>query len=90
MNLDNFDIYQKEIINIGWGQDISIKELAELIADIANYNGNLLFDSNMPDGTPRKILDVTKISNLGWKPSINLKQGLSQTINEVNSFLNNL
>lgn len=86
--LNNYD--QKEIINIGWGQDISIKELAELIADIANYNGNLLFDSNMPDGTPRKILDVTKISNLGWKPSINLKQGLSQTINEVNSFLNNL
>ena len=86
--LNNYD--QKEIINIGWGQDISIKELAELIADIANYNGNLLFDSNMPDGTPRKLLDVTKISNLGWKPNINLKQGLSQTINEVNSFLNNL
>lgn len=86
--LKNYD--KKEIINIGWGQDISIKELAELIANIANYDGHLLFDSNMPDGTPRKLMDINKITNLGWKPNISLREGLCKTINEVNSFINYL
>ena len=84
--LKNYD--KKEIINIGWGQDISIKELAELIANIANYDGHLLFDSNMPDGTHRKLMDINKITNLGWKPNISLREGLCKTINEVNSFIN--
>ncbi len=70
-------------INIGWGEDLSIKELAEMIAVEIGYTGALEFDATKPDGTPRKLMDTTKINNLGWKPSIKLKDGIIKTIQEV-------
>jgi GDP-L-fucose synthase len=70
-------------VNIGWGSDISIKEVAEIIASEVGYKGILEFDTTKPDGTPRKLLDTTKINNLGWKPSIMLEEGISRTIEEV-------
>ncbi|WP_422659324.1 GDP-L-fucose synthase family protein [Paenibacillus sp. EC2-1] len=65
-----------EIINVGVGNDISIKELAELIKSIVGYQGEIVFNSSIPDGTPRKLVDVTKINNLGWEAKISLEDGL--------------
>jgi GDP-L-fucose synthase len=70
-------------VNIGWGSDVSIKEVAEIIASEVGYKGILEFDTTKPDGTPRKLLDTTKINNLGWKPVIILKEGIRRTIEEV-------
>ena len=70
-------------VNIGWGEDVSIKELAYIIASEVGYTGALEFDTTKPDGTPRKLLDTTKINNLGWKPSIKLQEGIRRTIAEV-------
>jgi GDP-L-fucose synthase len=74
---------EKGLVNIGCGTDVSIKELAELICSEVGYEGVLEFDSTKPDGTPRKLMDITKINNLGWKPLIKLKNGINRTINEV-------
>ncbi len=71
------------LVNIGWGEDVSIKELAEAIATEVGYTGSLEFDSTKPDGTPRKLMDTSKINNLGWKPTIELKAGIAKTIQEV-------
>ena len=70
-------------VNIGWGSDVSIKQIAETIAIEVGYKGTLEFDTTKPDGTPRKLLDTTKINNLGWKPSIKLEDGIRRTIMEV-------
>jgi GDP-L-fucose synthase len=70
------DENEAPLINIGSGFDISIEELAGLIARTVGFKGNVVFDSTKPDGTPRKLLDVTRISRLGWKPRINLEAGL--------------
>lgn len=67
---------ESEIINVGVGQDISIRELAELIRSIVGYDGGIIFNSTIPDGTPRKLVDVTRINNLGWKAKISLESGL--------------
>jgi GDP-L-fucose synthase len=69
-----------EVINIGTGYDITIKELAGLIADIIGYSGNTEWDTSKPNGTPRKLLDVSRIERLGWKSKITLKDGLLKTI----------
>lgn len=66
-------------INVGTGEDVSIKELAETIKEIVGYSGSLVFDSEKPDGTPRKLMDVSKINQLGWKHSISLKEGIIST-----------
>ena len=71
------------LVNIGWGEDVSIKELATIIATEVGYIGSLEFDATKPDGTPRKLMDTTKINNLGWKPSITLEDGIKKTIKEV-------
>lgn len=71
------------LVNVGWGEDVSIKELATIIAAEVGYTGALEFDTTKPDGTPRKLMDTTKLTNLGWKPSINLEEGIRQTIAEV-------
>ncbi|MCK5058120.1 MAG: GDP-L-fucose synthase [Candidatus Aminicenantes bacterium] len=68
-----------EIINIGVGQDVTIKELAETIKEIIGYPGELKWDKSKPDGTPRKLLDISKITKLGWKPAISLKEGIKRT-----------
>ena len=67
-------------INLGTGIDISIRELSKLIAEIIGFKGQLIFDKSKPDGTPRKLLDIEKISKMGWKPLISLKDGLRETI----------
>ncbi|SEN61214.1 GDP-L-fucose synthase [Paenibacillus sp. OV219] len=65
-----------EIVNIGVGEDISIKDLAFLIKDVVGYEGDVVFNTSAPDGTPRKLVDVTKINGLGWKATIPLEQGI--------------
>jgi GDP-L-fucose synthase len=67
------------IVNIGWGKDISILELAELLVSVIDYNGELLFDTTKPDGTPRKLLDVGRLTALGWAPTIALREGIQST-----------
>jgi GDP-L-fucose synthase len=79
--LQNYN--EQGIVNIGCGIDISIKELAELIVTEVNYEGQLVFDPNKPDGTPRKLLDISKMNKLGWKASIKLEEGIRKTIKEV-------
>ena len=68
-----------EIINIGWGQDCTIRELAEMIAKTVGYTGKLKWDDSRPDGTPRKVLDNRKLTALGWEPKISLQEGLRLT-----------
>ena len=68
-----------EIINIGWGQDCTIRELAEMIAETVGFTGTLKWDDSRPDGTPRKVLDNSKLSALGWEPKISLQEGLRLT-----------
>lgn len=75
--LENYD--SPEIINVGCGEDISIRELAELICDIVGFKGELMWDAAKPDGTPRKLLDVSKIHGLGWRHRIGLRDGLRRT-----------
>ena len=75
--LEQYD--SPEIINVGCGEDISIRELAELTCDVVGFDGELTWDANKPDGTPRKLLDVTKLRALGWKPSIPLRNGITRT-----------
>ena len=67
-------------MNVGTGEDIAIGELAQMIADIMGFKGKIVFNKNYPDGTPRKLLDVSKIKSLGWAPKVSLKEGLKKTI----------
>lgn len=83
--MENYN--EKEFLNIGTGKDITIKDLAILVKEVVNYNGNINYDSSKPDGTPRKLMDVTKLSNLGWKPTIELKEGIELA---YNNFLKNI
>lgn len=69
----------KQFINAGYGEDVTIRELAELIKDILGYGGSLVFNPQKPDGTPRKLLDSSRINKLGWKPKISLHEGISAT-----------
>jgi GDP-L-fucose synthase len=68
-----------EIINVGTGEDVSIAELAKLIGQAVGYSGAVEFDASRPDGTPRKLLDVTRINQLGWRAQIPLSDGIRQT-----------
>jgi GDP-L-fucose synthase len=78
------DTYNEQgLVNIGCGYDVSIKELALLIKAIAGYEGELVFDTSKPDGTPRKLMDVTKINQLGWKSSITLEQGIKMVYEDI-------
>jgi GDP-L-fucose synthase len=70
-----------EVINIGSGQEISIKDLAGLVAEAVGFAGGIVWDASKPDGTPRKFLDISKISALGWRPQITLREGLAETYN---------
>ncbi len=65
-----------EIINIGCGEDVTIRELAETVCDVVGFAGNLAFDTAKPDGTPRKLLDVSILFDMGWRPTINLREGI--------------
>jgi GDP-L-fucose synthase len=68
-----------EIINIGTGSDISIKELTELIANVVGYTGDIKWDTSKPNGTPRKVMNVDKLLDLGWKPKVDIAEGLTKT-----------
>lgn len=75
--------HEKGLVNVGMGTDISILELAQLIKKIVGYQGNIVLDPSRPDGTPRKLMDVSKLNQLGWKASIGLEQGISKVYEEV-------
>src|SRR6266403_3434824 len=75
--LEKYD--SPEIINVGCGEDISIRELAELICDVVGFDGKLAWDATKPDGMPRKLLDVTKLHDLGWRATIPLREGIART-----------
>jgi GDP-L-fucose synthase len=75
--LQNHD--SPEIVNVGCGEDVSIRELAETVCDVVGFEGELTFDATKPDGTPRKLLDVSKLTAMGWQSKISLRDGISQT-----------
>ena len=68
-----------EIVNVGYGDDVSIRELAELVRQIVKYEGTLSFDASKPDGTQRKLLDSSRLHGTGWKPSVGLRTGIADT-----------
>ncbi len=69
-------------LNVGYGTDISISELAQIIKDIVGFNGEIRFDTSKPDGAYRKLLDSNKLNKLGWKPQLELKDGIRRIITE--------
>jgi GDP-L-fucose synthase len=75
--LENYD--DDVAINVGFGEDIAIAELADLIMSIVGFEGKIEWDSSKPDGTPRKLLDVSRMKNLGWSPTISLEDGIAST-----------
>jgi GDP-L-fucose synthase len=75
--LQNYDA--EPIVNIGWGEDLTIRELSEIIMSAIGYSGSLTFDHSKPDGTPRKLLDVSRLHGLGWHPRISLRAGIEST-----------
>ena len=81
--LQNYN--ERGFVNVGCGIDVSIKELAQLIASEIGYEGQFVFDTTKPDGTPRKLMDITKINNFGWNPKIQLKDGINRTLKEVSN-----
>ena len=75
--LESYDADQH--INVGWGRDVTIRELSQMVADVVGYDGDIEWDSSRPDGTPRKVLDVGRLTSLGWRPRIQLQDGLRST-----------
>ena len=73
------DYDSEDIINVGTGKDITIKDLAETIADVVGFKGEIVWDTSKPNGTPRKVLNVDKIKSLGWKPKVSLREGIQKT-----------
>lgn len=82
-NINAADLYENGIsqFNIGTGKDLTISELASIISDVVGYNGEIVYDSSKPDGTPRKLMDVSRINSLGWKYKTELKDGIEKTYN---------
>jgi GDP-L-fucose synthase len=70
------DYNEKQFVNVGCGEDISIKDLTELVKKVVGYAGEIRFDSTKPDGTPRKLMDATKLRSMGWKPKVGLEEGI--------------
>ena len=81
-NIDANKLYDKmkiSHINIGCGEDLTISELASIIAEIVHFDGEIRYDSSKPDGTPRKLLDISRLQQLGWKPTFSLKEGIKKS-----------
>jgi GDP-L-fucose synthase len=74
---------EKGLVNIGWGDDVTILELAQLVKKVVGYVGELKFDTTKPDGTPRKLMDVSKLTNFGWKATITLEDGINAVFNDI-------
>ncbi len=81
--MENYN--EPHLINIGTGHDLTIKDLALLIKDVLGYDGELVFDTTKPDGTPRKLMDVTKLHNLGWKHQVELREGIALAYQDFES-----
>jgi GDP-L-fucose synthase len=80
------DTYSDEMtVNIGTGEEISIADLAAMVSSVIGYTGKILFDTSKPDGTPRKLLDVSRLHNLGWKHSLGLREGITLTYQDFRS-----
>ena len=79
MLIDTYD--SPETINVGWGDDLPIKELAETVASVVGFDGEIEWDTSKPDGMPRKLLDTSRINALGWHPTIKLRDGVASTYN---------
>ncbi len=75
--LQNYD--EGEMVNVGTGEDITILEVAQMVSRIIGYRGEIVFDTTKPDGTPRKLLDVTRLHNMGWHHKISLEEGVRDT-----------
>jgi len=75
--MKNYD--EEGHINVGTGEDVTIKELAETIGDVVGFTGGFEWDTNKPNGTPRKVMNVDRIKSLGWEPKLSLKEGIKQT-----------
>ena len=75
--LENYD--SPEVINVGCGNDVTIRELAEIVSEVVGFTGELIFDPSKPDGTPRKLLDTSRLEKLGWTPRVSLRDGIDQT-----------
>ncbi len=80
--------HEPDIVNVGWGTDVSIKELAELIAGLTGFQGRLEWDTSKPDGMPRKCLDTSKLDAMGFRPEISLEQGVKEVIAEYKKLKN--
>jgi GDP-L-fucose synthase len=74
---------EKGLVNVGWGDDVTILELAQIVKSVVGFEGELKFDTSKPDGTPRKLMDVTKLTNLGWKASTTLEHGIKAVYNDI-------
>ena len=81
--MNNYD--KKLFVNIGTGSDLSIKDLAEMIQDVVGYEGDIVWNTDKPDGTPRKLMDVSRINSLGWKHEIELRQGIENVYEDFKS-----
>jgi len=87
MNLED-EIYSSllagvPLINVGTGKDVTIRELAEQVCDLLGFKGELVFDTSRPDGTPQKLLDVSRMHQLGWQPRTTLAEGIARTYEAV-------
>ena len=78
--MDNYD--EEQLINVGFGSDITIRELASLVAKVVGFAGEIVWDTSKPDGTPRKLMDSSRILSLGWKPSVDLPTGVASAYND--------
>jgi GDP-L-fucose synthase len=86
--MENYN--EKKLINIGTGQDITIRQLAEMVKKVTGFTGELLFDTSKPDGTPRKLMDVSKLHSFGWKHSTNLEEGIEKAYQDFLSKIDNV
>lgn len=89
VNQENFEGDNSSFVNVGTGKDLTIRETADIIADLVGFTGEIKYDIDQPDGTPRKLLDTTRISELGWKPELDLKAGLADAYSSYKSKIMN-
>ena len=76
--MENYD--GDEIVNIGWGKDISVLNFTNMVKDVVGYEGEIVLDPTKPDGTPRKVMDVSRLKSLGFEPKVSLREGVERTV----------
>lgn len=85
--MENYD--EEQLINVGFGSDITIRELAALVSSVVGFEGEIVWDTSKPDGTPRKLMDSSRILGLGWRPSVDLSTGVASAYNDFKQHLKN-